>query len=64
MTTTSLWDHRTVEVEVAGAPLGLDSLVVTGPGAPVLFLHGFGSTKEDYADFVRFPGLAGRPFIA
>jgi pimeloyl-ACP methyl ester carboxylesterase len=26
--------------------------------------HGFGSTKEDYADFALEPALAGRPFLA
>lgn len=31
---------------------------------PVLFLHGFGSTKEDYNDFEYHPGFQGRPFIA
>jgi pimeloyl-ACP methyl ester carboxylesterase len=35
-----------------------------GKGAPILFLHGFGSTKEDYADIVRHAGFAGQPFIA
>jgi pimeloyl-ACP methyl ester carboxylesterase len=32
--------------------------------APVVFLHGFGSTKEDYADFARHPAFDGRPFLA
>jgi pimeloyl-ACP methyl ester carboxylesterase len=35
-----------------------------GDLAPIVFLHGFGSTKEDYADIVHQPGLAGRPFLA
>jgi pimeloyl-ACP methyl ester carboxylesterase len=30
----------------------------------VLFLHGFGSTKEDYADFAHIPNLADGGFIA
>ena len=29
-----------------------------------MFLHGFGSTKEDYADITRYPAFAGRPIIA
>ena len=30
-----------------------------------MFLHGFGSTKEEYADFTQFPGLAlGGPLLA
>lgn len=36
----------------------------SGRGAPVVFLHGFGSTKEDYIDFVHHPAFAGRPFLA
>lgn len=35
-----------------------------GPKAPVLFLHGFGSTKEDYADIVRHREFEGRAFAA
>lgn len=46
-----------VDIEVA--TVGRD-----GEGAPVVFLHGFGSTKEDYADFAHQPAFAGRPFIA
>ncbi|WP_405534789.1 alpha/beta hydrolase [Streptomyces sp. NBC_00075] len=32
--------------------------------APIVFLHGFGSTKEDYADLAYRPEFAGRPFLA
>jgi pimeloyl-ACP methyl ester carboxylesterase len=35
-----------------------------GEGAPIVFLHGFGSTKEDYADIAVQPAFAGRPFLA
>ncbi|MBB3259755.1 pimeloyl-ACP methyl ester carboxylesterase [Paraburkholderia sp. WP4_3_2] len=35
-----------------------------GEKAPILFLHGFGSTKEDYADIVRQAQFAGHPFVA
>ncbi|MFC4950257.1 alpha/beta fold hydrolase [Pseudonocardia sp. GCM10023141] len=30
----------------------------------LLFLHGFGSTRDDYADFAHLPTAAGRPFRA
>jgi hypothetical protein len=30
-----------------------------GIGIPLVFLHGFGSTKEDYADVIQ-QGAAGR----
>ncbi|KWN65984.1 alpha/beta fold hydrolase [Burkholderia stagnalis] len=35
-----------------------------GDRTPVVFLHGFGSTKEDYADIVRHREFDGRPFVA
>jgi len=35
-----------------------------GELAPVIFLHGFGSTKEDYVDIARQRAFAGRPFLA
>ncbi len=53
----------TVNLEVGGVELSIDTLHAAGPD-PVVFLHGFGSTKEEYADFTRFPGLAGRGFLA
>jgi pimeloyl-ACP methyl ester carboxylesterase len=31
---------------------------------PVLFLHGFGGSKEDYVDFTFHEAFEGRPFIA
>lgn len=31
---------------------------------PIVFLHGFGSTKEDYADIVRYSAFAGHSFLA
>ncbi|MDP4503602.1 alpha/beta fold hydrolase [Nonomuraea turcica] len=46
--------------------VGLDVATVRRGGAlaPVVFLHGFGSTKEDYVDFARQAALVGRPFLA
>jgi pimeloyl-ACP methyl ester carboxylesterase len=32
--------------------------------APVVFLHGFGSTKEDYLDIACRAAFTGRPFLA
>ena len=34
-----------------------------GDGPPLVFLHGFGSTKEDYADVVQQAALDDRPVI-
>lgn len=64
MTAVSPWAHKSLELEVDGISLSIDTLVREAPAAPVVFLHGFGSTKEDYADFVRVPGLADHGFIA
>ncbi|HWQ09506.1 MAG TPA: alpha/beta hydrolase [Holophaga sp.] len=47
-----------------GVALEVAAISRTGTTAPIVFLHGFGSTKEDYADLVRQPGFAGRPFLA
>jgi len=30
----------------------------------MVFLHGFGSTKEDYVDLAYQPAFANRPFLA
>ena len=46
--------------------VGVDLAVTQRAGArtPVVFLHGFGSTKEDYVDIAQHPAFAGRPFLA
>jgi pimeloyl-ACP methyl ester carboxylesterase len=64
MSTFAKWDHQALALEVNGASLELDTLVSHGRKPPVLFLHGFGSTKEDYADFAHIPDLAAGGFIA
>lgn len=51
-------------LRVRGVDLRISSMHRPGAGEPVLFLHGFGSTKEDYADFARLSAFDGRPFIA
>jgi pimeloyl-ACP methyl ester carboxylesterase len=60
---TTSWFDRTLDLRVDGADLRIAAQQVLGP-EPVVFLHGFGSTKEEYTDFIRFPGLAGRGFLA
>jgi len=64
MSTSAKWDHQTLALEVNGASLELDTLVGHGQQPPVLFLHGFGSTKEDYADFAHIPNPGAGGFIA
>jgi pimeloyl-ACP methyl ester carboxylesterase len=46
-----------VTVEIAG-------MHRDGTGFPLVFLHGFGSTKEDYADVNQQEDLADRPVLA
>jgi len=49
---------------VEGVALDIAAIHREGDGAPLVFLHGFGSTKEDYADVVRHAAFASRPFLA
>ena len=49
---------------VDGVDLDLAVASRAGDGVPVVFLHGFGGTKEDYADAALHPALAGRPLLA
>lgn len=49
---------------VEGVELDIAVVHRDGDGSPIVFLHGFGSTKEDYADIVRHLAFAGRPFLA
>jgi pimeloyl-ACP methyl ester carboxylesterase len=60
---TKAWSTQTLDLRVHDVDLHITALHAPGP-EPVVFLHGFGSTKEEYADFTRFPGLAGRGFLA
>ena len=43
-----------VGAEVCGTSMRIATLRRDGPRAPIVFLHGFGSSKEDFADIVRF----------
>ncbi len=54
----------TIALDVLGVRLKLAVMYRSGEGAPILFLHGFGSTKEDYADVVLSQAFDGRPVIA
>ncbi|WP_175765975.1 alpha/beta fold hydrolase [Burkholderia ambifaria] len=49
---------------VDGTQLDVSAIHRGGTRAPVVFLHGFGSTKEDYADIVRHRAFDGRQFVA
>jgi len=56
--------HEKLPLNVDGVQLDLAVIHRAGPKAPILFLHGFGSTKEDYADITLQPEFDGHPFIA
>ena len=53
-----------VDLTVDGVALRVAVMRRAGRHAPVLFLHGFGSTKEDYADAARHPLFAERSLMA
>lgn len=53
-----------ISCHVDGTDLQIAAIHRDGYLAPVVFLHGFGSTKEDYADIVRYESFAGHPFVA
>jgi pimeloyl-ACP methyl ester carboxylesterase len=58
------YNRARFECSIAGTALDVSAIQREGDKAPILFLHGFGSTKEDYADIVRHPEFAGHPFVA
>lgn len=54
-----------LSITVQGVDLQISTLCRTdGTAAPIVFLHGFGSTKEDYADIRLHPEFDGHPFLA
>jgi pimeloyl-ACP methyl ester carboxylesterase len=55
---------ESLELRVQGVDLRVSSIYRLGHGEPIVFLHGFGSTKEDYADIARLAAFSGRSFIA
>ncbi|MDJ0921969.1 MAG: alpha/beta hydrolase [Henriciella sp.] len=62
METTRLIRDR-LALTVDDTALDLAVMRREGRKAPILFLHGFGSTKEDYGDLAFHPRFAGRPLI-
>ncbi|ODM17266.1 hypothetical protein SI65_06941 [Aspergillus cristatus] len=57
---------KNLSLSVDGVDLSV--AVVQGPGdpelAPIVCLHGFGSSKEDYYDFAHHSPFQDRPFLA
>ena len=58
------FSKKSIPLVVEGIQLKVSAIFRTGQAAPILFLHGFGSTKEDYADILRQDNLKHFPFIA
>lgn len=56
--------HTQLPMTVDSVPLNIATIHRAGTLAPIVFLHGFGSTKEDYADIVLQPAFDGHPFVA
>ncbi len=57
-------DSGTLDLVIDGTPVHLAYLHRGGAKTPLVCLHGFGSTKEDYADLVMRPDFENRPLIA
>ncbi|SOD91441.1 alpha/beta fold hydrolase [Streptomyces sp. Ag109_G2-15] len=57
-------ERFTLPLTVSGTRVEVSGLHRGGTGTPLVFLHGFGSTKEDYADVVQQERLADRPVLA
>ncbi|MHA1544059.1 MAG: alpha/beta fold hydrolase [Alphaproteobacteria bacterium] len=53
-----------INLTVDGVSPRLSVLRRDGSGPPVVFLHGFGAGKEDYADFAMLPRFKDRAFMA
>lgn len=64
MSTQQAFSRALVPLKVDGISLNVAALYRSGEKAPVVFLHGFGSTKEDYADVVRYAAFNGHGFLA
>jgi pimeloyl-ACP methyl ester carboxylesterase len=56
--------YEQVSLRVGGVDLEVAAAGRGGDLDPVVFLHGFGSTKEDYLDFASQRAFTGRPFLA
>lgn len=54
---------ETLDLNVGGSALRIAALRRPGPLAPLVCLHGFGSTKEDYADLAFRSDFEGRDLV-
>ncbi|MEU7476898.1 alpha/beta hydrolase [Lentzea sp. NPDC042327] len=56
--------HEQLPLRVRGVDLAVASVRREGVDAPIVFLHGFGTSKEDYLDITQRHDFAGRAFLA
>jgi pimeloyl-ACP methyl ester carboxylesterase len=56
--------YERLNLRVRDTDLGVAVSRRSGTLAPIVFLHGFGSTKEDYVDIAYDERFTGRPFLA
>lgn len=56
--------YEQADLRIGGVGLKIATAGRNGDLAPVVFLHGFGSTKEDYLDIACQHAFTGRPFLA
>jgi pimeloyl-ACP methyl ester carboxylesterase len=56
--------YERLDLHVNGVSLEIATARRGGEAAPIVFLHGFGSMKEDYVDLAYHPGFRERPFLA
>jgi pimeloyl-ACP methyl ester carboxylesterase len=55
--------YEQLQLQVENVNVTIDLICRDGDLAPMVFLHGFGSTKEDYIDIAYHPSFAKRPFL-
>ncbi|MBD9596380.1 alpha/beta hydrolase [Ensifer sp. ENS05] len=58
------FSRTTLDLKIGDVEVQIAAIHRKGVGAPIVFLHGFGSTKEDYADITRYAAFGGRAFLA
>ena len=58
------FEHKEFSISVEETSVRVSALVREGNREPIVFLHGFGSTKEDYADIIQYNAFDGHPFLA
>lgn len=56
--------RENIDFEIDRVSLKIAAIVKEGEGVPLVFLHGFGSTKDSYADAMRRDEFKGRRIIA